>query len=279
MSAPNPTYYFVLTISQFLERYVWVGSVFMFFFGGAYFILLYYLPIYFQSIHNASPINSGVRMLALIIPLTLAAIVQGFALSKIGIVPLFWIFGGAIATIAGGLFYTMDTETSAGKWIGYQILAGFTTGATFQVAIANAQVHAKSEDLSQVSAIVNCKFSPSNQKLPSLLTLYFPVFVTIGGAFFISAVQCAFNNQVIAQLLKNLPEINPAMVLGVGATQIRQEFTDAQVPIVLDAYMVGLKAVFAITTAAYGISTIVGAFGSWKRLNEEEIKKAAGGAA
>jgi ABC-type proline/glycine betaine transport system permease subunit len=69
------------------------------------------------------------------------------------------------------------------------------------------------------------------------------------------------------------------MVLGVGATQIHQEFTSAQVPVVLGAYMVGLKAVFAITTAAYGISTLVGAFGSWKRLDGEEIKKAAGGAA
>jgi hypothetical protein len=129
----------------------------MFFFGGAYFVVLYYLPIYFQSIHNASPINSGVRTLALILPLTLSAIIQGFALSKIGIVPLFWILGGVIATIGAGLFYTMDANTSAGKWIGYQILVGFATGATFQVAIANAQVHAKSEDLSQVSAIVNCK--------------------------------------------------------------------------------------------------------------------------
>lgn len=58
----------------------------MFFFGGAYFGVLYYLPIYFQSVYNTSPIGSGVRMLALIIPLTLAAIVQGIALSKIGIV-------------------------------------------------------------------------------------------------------------------------------------------------------------------------------------------------
>jgi hypothetical protein len=139
----------------------------MFFFGGAYFVVLYYLPIYFQSIHNASPINSGVRMLALIIPLTLSAILQGFALSKIGIVPLFWIIGGAIATIGAGLFYTMDANTSAGKWIGYQILVGFATGATFQVAIANAQVHARSEDLSQVSAIVNCKCT-SNLQEPSL---------------------------------------------------------------------------------------------------------------
>ncbi|CAD0082658.1 unnamed protein product [Aureobasidium vineae] len=241
-------------------RYVWVGSVFMFFFGGAYFVLLYYLPIYFQSIHEASPIGSGVRMLALIIPLTITAIVQGFALSKIGIVPAFWIFGGALATVGCGLIYTMDANTSAGKWIGYQILVGFATGLTFQVAIANAQVHAKFEDLSQVSAIIN-------------------FFVTIGGAFFISAVQCAFNNQVIKELMANLPGIDPSIVLGIGATQIRQEFTSSQVPIVLDAYMVGLKAVFAITTAAYGISAIVGLFGSWKRLNEDEIKQAAGGAA
>jgi nitrate/nitrite transporter NarK len=159
-SLPKHSAFELIKTTQFLERYVWVGSIYMFFFGGAYFVVLYYLPIYFQSIHSASPINSGVRMLALIIPLTLSAILQGFALSKIGIVPLFWIFGGAIATIGAGLFYTMDADTSSGKWIGYQILVGFATGATFQVAIANAQVHARSEDLSQVSAIVNCKSRP-----------------------------------------------------------------------------------------------------------------------
>ena len=87
----------------------------MFFFGGAYFTILYYLPIYFQSIQHSSPIGSGVKMLALIVPLTLAAVVQGFALTKIGIVPVFWIVGGALGTIGCGLFYTMDAETSTGK--------------------------------------------------------------------------------------------------------------------------------------------------------------------
>ena len=103
--------------------------------------------------------------------------------------------------------------------------------------------------------------------------------MTIGGAFFISAVQCAFNNTLISHLSKNLSGINPAAVLGIGATQIREQFTQQQVPIVLDAYMSGLKVVFAITTAAYGVCVVVGAFGSWKRLDEGEIKKAAGGAA
>jgi MFS family permease len=134
----------------------------MFFFGGAYFTILYYLPIYFQSVHDSSPIGSGVRMLALIIPLTIAAIVQGVALTKIGIVPLFWIIGGALGTIGCGLLYSMDEDTSTGKWIGYQIIVGFTSGWTFQVALSNAQVHANPEDMSQVSAIINCKSLPSS---------------------------------------------------------------------------------------------------------------------
>jgi hypothetical protein len=82
---------------------------------------------------------------------------EGVALTKIGIVPLFWIVGGAIGAIACGLFYTMDQTTSTGKWVGYQILAGVTVGATFQVALSNAQVHSSMEDMSQVTAIVNCK--------------------------------------------------------------------------------------------------------------------------
>jgi hypothetical protein len=250
----------------------------MFFFGGAYFILLYYLPIYFQSIHNASPIGSGVRMLALIIPLTIAAIVQGFALTKIGIVPLFWLLGGTLETVGAGLLYTMDAGTPAGKWIGYQILVGFVAGWTFQVAMANAQIHAQPEDLSQATAIVNCASNLLLSVDPRVLTSY-TVSVTIGGAFFISAAQCAFNNQMIKELTRRLPEIDPAMVLATGATRIRQDFPAAQVHIVLDAYMVGLKAVFALMIAAYGISTLVSVFGSWERLDEEKLKAAAGGAA
>jgi hypothetical protein len=250
----------------------------MFFFGGAYFVALYYLPIYFQSVHNASPIESGVRMLAFIIPLTIAAIVQGFALTKIGIVPLFWLVGGMLETVGAGLFYTMDADTPAGRWIGYQILVGFVAGWTFQVAMANAQIHAQPEDLSQATAIVNCKSTVHLFTEPCALTSYI-VSVTIGGAFFISAAQCAFNNQLIRELARRLPEIDPAVVLATGATRIRQDFPASQVPIVLEAYMVGLKAVFAVMIAAYGISSLVSVFGSWERLDEEKLKAAGSGAA
>ncbi|KAL4757661.1 MDR family MFS transporter [Aspergillus foveolatus] len=245
----------------FLKRYVWVGSLYMFFFAGAYFITLYYLPIYFQSVFNSSPIGSGVRMLALIIPLTIAAIVQGMALVKIGIVPLFWVIGGTLGTVGAGLFYTMDVDTSTGKWIGFQIIVGFTVGWTFQVALSNGQVHASPEDMSQVTAIIN-------------------FFVTVGGAIFLSAAQCAFNNQLLKELAATLPEIDPVIALATGATQIREAFQPNQIPLVISAYMVGLKAVFAIIIAAFGVATLIGgSLGSWKRLQKDSLAKAAGGAA
>ncbi|RDW68861.1 MDR family MFS transporter [Aspergillus mulundensis] len=244
----------------FLKRYVWVGSIFMFFFAGSYFVALYYIPIYFQSVYNASPIGSGVRMLALIIPLTFAVTVQGLALSKIGIVPLFWIVGGTLGTIGSGLLYTMDADTSTGKWIGYQIIVGFTIGWTFQVSLQNGQVHAAPEDMSQVTAIIN-------------------FFVTVGGAFFLSAAQSAFNNQLLKELAATLPELDPATALGTGATQIRNAFSSDQVPLVIDAYMVGLKAIFAIMIGAFGIATLIGFLGSWKRLHGDSLAKATGGAA
>lgn len=101
----------------------------------------------------------------------------------------------------------------------------------------------------------------------------------IGGSFFLSAAQSAFNNQLIKALATTLPNINPAIALGTGATQIRTAFSASQVPLVVDAYMTALKAVFAITVAAFGLSTVIGFFGSWKKLHAADLQKAAGGAA
>jgi MFS transporter, DHA2 family, glioxin efflux transporter len=118
------------------------------------------------------------------------------------------------------------------------------------------------------------RYSPSDIELTLLR-----VFVTVGGSFFLSAAQSAFNNTVVRYLATNLPTVDPKIVLGTGATEIRNVFSATDLPIVLGGYMVGLKAVFAITIAASGVATFIGFFGSWKKLQAEEVQNAAGGAA
>jgi nitrate/nitrite transporter NarK len=150
----------LIYVIQFKQRVVWVSSIFQLFFAGSYFIILFYLPIYFQSVFNVSPIASGVRNLPLIIMLTIAAILQGIILSKIGYATPIMAVGAAFGAIACGLFYTLNIDTSVGKWVGYQILCGFVVGGTFQTAISVVQVSARPEDMSSVTATIFCKCSP-----------------------------------------------------------------------------------------------------------------------
>jgi hypothetical protein len=46
----------------------------------------------------------------------------------------------------------------------------------------------------------------------------------MGGAIFVSAGEALFANQLIDSLQKNVPDINPAEVIGVGATELRNHF-------------------------------------------------------
>ncbi|OQO05272.1 hypothetical protein B0A48_09039 [Cryoendolithus antarcticus] len=244
----------------FKQNYIWNGVAYMLPFAGAYFVALYYLPIYFQSVKNASPIGAGVRMLAMIVPLTIAAPLQGIGQMAIGRTPPLQLGGAALATIGTGLLYTLDLDTSTGKWIGFQILIGFGIGFAFQCALSNAQIHARPEDISQATAIIN--FS-----------------LTIGGAFTISAAQSAFNNKLLLSVRQSLPNVDAFQILGTGATEIRRTFTAEQLPAILDGYVIGLKAVFAIATACFGAAALISVLGSWKKFPKEAAEKVTGGAA
>jgi MFS family permease len=139
------------------RRTIWQPSAFIFFFAASYFVLLYYLPIYFQSIDNRSAINSGVLNLLMVISLAVSSTISGIVVSKTGHAAPFMMFGTVVATIATGLMYTFDIGTGVGKWMEYQILYGLAVGLGFQTGINMAQANASMEDMSSVTAIIFCK--------------------------------------------------------------------------------------------------------------------------
>lgn len=139
------------------DRNVWVNSIYTFFFAGSYFVMIYYLPIYFQSIDNVSPSASGVRNLPLIISFSIAMIVSGGGITATGIATPIMVPGAAISTVAAGLLYTLSLGTGSGKWIGYQILGGVGWGVSFQVPIIVGQNTVADTDIAPVTAIILCK--------------------------------------------------------------------------------------------------------------------------
>lgn len=139
------------------DRNVWVPSLYGLFFGGSYFTAIFYLPIYFQSIDNVSPIQSGVRNLPLILTVTIGVILSGAIVSKSGIATPFMVVGATLATIGTGLLYTLGIGTSTSKWIGYQILASFGWGFSYQLPIMVGQGTAQTHDIASVTSIILCK--------------------------------------------------------------------------------------------------------------------------
>ena len=241
-------------------RRVWANCAHVFFVSGGFFIHIYYLPIFFQSIQGMSPMDSGVRNLPINIGCFLS-IASGFAVSAHGRLwaPLMAI-GSAIATVGGGLVYTFGLDTSAAKYIGYQVITGVGTGMTLQIPMMANQAAVAPMDIPAVSAV----------------TLFFQI---IGGSFSVACAQAAFTTTLVRRVAETAPGVDPAELLHLGATQLRDVYSGDQLQGVLVAYMDGLKVSFAIAIALLGLGFLFALAPKWDdfRPGQAEAAKAASG--
>ena len=252
------------------SRINFVGAGFMFFFAGSYYLVLYYLPIYFQSIDDVSPTASGVRNLPIIISLTIGTLLTGFLTTATGIAAPVMLGGSILTVIATGLLYSLEIGSSSGKWIGYQIIGGVGWGIGIQVPLIMAQAYAQAEDVAEVTAMILCEFRKS-QPVDFTNLVMLQVFQIVGGAFSLSAAQSAFVNVIIHTVKHTAPTVDPALVVITGATEIRNVFNDQEVPGILTAYMHGIKIVFAISLAAAGLAVLFSLGTSFKRLHKSSV--------
>ncbi|VUC21371.1 unnamed protein product [Clonostachys rosea] len=233
------------------ERTNYVMSAFAFVFAGGFFAAIYYIPIYFQSVHGTSPTMSGVRNLPMIIAVTISTIASGALVSATGYYQPLLIVGGVMATVGSGLLYLLDINSSTGQWIGYQILAGAGWGLAFQIPMIAVQGTVDPKDLASATGML----------------LFFQ---GLGGAFLVSGSQAAFVNQMISKVMSLNPGVDRALLVLTGATEIRNVFPSEQQHDVIDGYMTGLKVVFAMCIACSGLATVIGLGTRWQRLSQDK---------
>ena len=246
------------------NRTVLVGSIYGALLAGTFFMIIYYLPIYFQAVAGVLPLESGIRNLAIIIPFSLSSVLTGVMLSVFGHYVPWMLVGSSLVTIGSGLVFTLGLHSPPAHWIGYQVIVGLGFGFSFQVPIIVAQATVDEIDISAVSAIMLCKSSTLYKNL--ILTTN-TVFQTIGGSFFVSAGQSAFANRLLSTLRENAPSTNPARVLATGVTDIRSVFAPSVIPGILLSYLDGLHLVFAVAIGLGGGSLIAALFARWHRIN------------
>ncbi|KAF5129761.1 MFS efflux transporter aclA [Metarhizium anisopliae] len=111
-----------------------------------------FLPIYFQAVKDATPLESGICFLAFAVALVVFGSVAAGTLSKTGkYKPLHWA-GFATMTIGLGLFYTLDRDSGRGKRIGYQTIAACGAGFIFTASLPSALASLAEKDVATATS-------------------------------------------------------------------------------------------------------------------------------
>lgn len=194
---------------------------------------------------GATAIESGVKNLAMILPVVIFAMVAGGIITTWGYYVPFMIACAAITAVGSGLLTLLKVNSAARKWIGYQIIFGVGLGLGMQQPLIAVQACLGTEDVATGTAIV--------------------VFAqTIGGSIFLLAAQSVFNNRLLLNLAKYAPDVNAGLVSSVGVTGLANAVSAGQRAGVLDALSEAVTTTLYIPTAMAAVAIIAALSMEWK---------------
>jgi hypothetical protein len=231
----------------FMNRNVWGSAVFGAFLGASFFVLVYYLPIWFQAIKGASAMKSGIMNLPMILSLVIMSLIAGGLVTYTGYYTPFMYGSSVMQAIGAGLLTTFTTSTGHSKWIGYQVIYGIGIGMGMQQTLMAVQTALPLSDVPIGTA-----------------TIMFAQ--TLGGALFISVAQNVFNNQLVRNLHSVVPDLSTQLVLNTGATELKFQVPRQFIDGVLTAYNSALTQTWYVSVAMSALS-IFGALAiEWKSM-------------
>ncbi|KAL6230449.1 hypothetical protein BDW75DRAFT_222627 [Aspergillus navahoensis] len=237
------------------QRSVITSTTYALLFGGSFFVLVYYLPIFFQSVRGSSAMTSGIQLLPLMLATVVSSVLIGILVTIFGYYTPFLIGSTAIASVGAGLVTLYSIDISSGKWIGYQILIGAGVGAGFQVPMTAVQtaLASKPDDIPQGTAAVM-------------------FFQTLGGALFIAVAQSLFQNGLIEGIVKYAPSVDPGAIVKAGATEMRHVLGELgqldQLENVILAFLDGLRDTYRLSLALFLAALVIACFFEWRSVKE-----------
>lgn len=167
-------------------------------------------------------------------------------------VPFTWL-GSIIFVVGSGMIYTLKVNSSPGMWIGYQILAGIGAGACVQIPFIAVQVVLNKQDMPSGNAVAI-------------------FFNSLGGAISISVAQNIFSNTLVTQIPKYAKNVDPAVIIGAGATNIRAVTPPEALAGVLEAYNVAVTRTFILPIACGGIACLCSLLFEWKSVKGKKLE-------
>lgn len=163
----------------------------------------YYLPTYFQTIREYTPVQSGYLMLPCLLGYLIAMVTHGAAVSAIGYYVPLMLFASVTMPVFAGLMTTLTPNTTVAKVAGYSAALGFAGGIGFQGPQSAVQTVLAENDASLGLSVII--FAQS-----------------IGPAVSIAVAQTIFLNRLSQNLETLVPGLSPKAVDNLGLSDIKK---------------------------------------------------------
>ncbi|KAI9647104.1 hypothetical protein NHQ30_005106 [Ciborinia camelliae] len=239
-----------LPIRIIKQRSIAAAVWFSFFNSGSLYILIYYLPLWFQASQGLDAINSGFRTIPLVLALALGNIFAGIFTKAIGYYVPMVIASSVIAAIGAGLLTTLRLDSGPREWMSWPVIFGWGIGLGMQQANLAVQACLQDDDISTGLAFI--LFAQS-----------------LGGTIFVTIGQAIFSHELVKNLSAlNLTSLPASLILHAGATELRKVVPSLHVEDILAAYNIAITKTFlaAIVTSAASLFACLTM--EWKNLKK-----------
>eukprot|EP01133_Synstelium_polycarpum_P001106 gene1106-1262_t len=212
--------------------------------GFIMFGVIYYIPLYFQTVHGLTATRSGLQLLPTMLGIVILGAVSGLLITRFGHYKTYPVVGTLLMAVGVFLLSLWSVDSSETQFIGDQAVVGCGIGLTMQILVL----------------VVQNSVEP---RLISIATATTSFFRTIGGVVGVSLFSTVLNAQFRSNL-ENLSKQHPDYLGGVdpaiySADNIKGLVDGPAKDSILVAYSDALCMVFLVATpiAALGCVTTI----------------------
>lgn len=217
----------ILPMRLFKERVFWTCCALSFVVGFAMMGSITFLPTFLQYVDGVNAMDSGVRMLPMVLGLMLTAITSGNIVSRTGRYKIFPVVGTPVIAIGLLLLSRLDESSSALQEAGSMFVLGLGIGASMQVLTIIVQNTVDYRDLGVATSAVT-------------------FFRTLGGAFGAAVFGSLYSNFLSGRLPEAIAATRGAVTPQDASTpSALHKLSDQTIQPVVHAYAESLDHVFA----------------------------------
>ncbi|KAL3418139.1 major facilitator superfamily transporter [Phlyctema vagabunda] len=225
----------------------------------------YYLPLYFQSVLQVSPLRSGVLLLPLITVQAATEILAGFLIHRTGRYREFIWAGSTLMTLGTGLYIYFGTGTSVAVIVGFQIIGAFGPALLFQAPMVAIQ-----NTVSQVDT------AAATASLGFVRSVSMALSVVVGGVVFQNSMDARQSTLAAAGLSDRVLEAlsGSQAAANVGIPRTIQDASQRQA--VLEAFAWSMRNMFILYTGLAAAAMVASVFIKHKKLSTEHTETKTG---